>query len=118
MAWEVGFAKKFSAYNKNKCKKFGYFRSFSKNPTWFDCQWISNSKKMTEKFIICLYFSIFNSMLVFRNNPFSTKLTANQKKIELAVKKLDFDTAKPIGNEQITSDFAPVNLNFRLVVIV
>ena len=57
-------------------------------------------------------------MLVFRNNPFSTKLTANQKKIELAVKKLDSDTAKPIGNEQTTSDFAPVNLNFRLVGIV
>ena len=57
-------------------------------------------------------------MLVFGNNPFSTKLTSNQKKVELAEKKLDFDRAKSLGSEQTTSDVAPGNLNFRLVGIV
>ena len=57
-------------------------------------------------------------MLVFGNNPFSTKLTSNQKKVELAEKKFDFDTAKSLGSVQTTSDVAPGNLNFRLVGIV
>jgi hypothetical protein len=73
---------------------------------------------MTNNFILCLYISIFTPLLVFGNNPFSTKLTANQKKVELAEKKLDFDTAKALGNEQITSVVAPGNLKFRLVGIV
>ena len=73
---------------------------------------------MTKNFIFCLYVIIFSPLLVFGNNPFSTKLTANQKKVELAEKKLDFDTAKALGNEQTTSNVAPGNLNFRLVGIV
>ncbi|MFZ8893696.1 MAG: hypothetical protein ACO20N_00520 [bacterium] len=73
---------------------------------------------MTKNFIFCLYVIIFSPLLVFGNNPFSTKLTTNQKKVELAEKKLDFDTAKALGNEQTTSDVAPGNLNFRLVGIV
>ena len=73
---------------------------------------------MTKKFILCLYVSIFNTLLVFGNNPFSTKLISNYKKIELAEKKLDFDTAKTNSSEQINSDVAPGNLNFRLVGIV
>jgi len=73
---------------------------------------------MTKNFILYLYVIIFNPLLVFGNNPFSTKLTANQKKVELAEKKLDFDTAKALGNEQTTSNVAPRNLNFRLVGIV
>jgi len=73
---------------------------------------------MTKNFILYLYVIIFNPLLVFGNNPFSTKLTANQKKVELAEKKLDFDTAKALGNAQTTSNVAPRNLNFRLVGIV
>ncbi len=73
---------------------------------------------MTKNFILCLYVIIFDTLLVFGNNPFSTKLTSNQKKVELAEKKLDFDTAKSLGSEQTTSDVAPGNLNFRLVGIV
>lgn len=73
---------------------------------------------MTKNFIFCLYVIIFSPLLVFGNNPFSTKLTTNQKKVELAEKKLDFDTAKALGNEQTTSNVAPRNLNFRLVGIV
>ncbi|MFZ9112511.1 MAG: hypothetical protein ACO4CF_01620 [bacterium] len=73
---------------------------------------------MTKNFIFCLYVIIFSPLLVFGNNPFSTKLTTNQKKVELAEKKLDFDTAKALGNEQTTSNVAPGNLNFRLVGIV
>ena len=73
---------------------------------------------MTKNFILCLYVIIFNPLLVFGNNPFSTKLTSNQKKVELAEKKLDFDRAKSLGSEQTTSDVAPGNLNFRLVGIV
>jgi len=73
---------------------------------------------MTKNFILYLYVIIFNPLLVFGNNPFSTKLTTNQKKVELAEKKLDFDTAKALGNEQTTSNVAPRNLNFRLVGIV
>ena len=73
---------------------------------------------MTKNFILCLYVIIFNPLLVFGNNPFSTKLTSNQKKVELAEKKLDFDTAKSLGSVQTTSDVAPGNLNFRLVGIV
>ncbi|MGA0260129.1 MAG: hypothetical protein ACO3NI_08240 [bacterium] len=45
-------------------------------------------------------------------------MTTNQKKVELAEKKLDFDTAKALGNKQTTSVVAPGNLNFRLVGIV
>jgi len=73
---------------------------------------------MTKNFIFCLYVIIFSPLLVFGNNPFSTKLTTNQKKVELAEKKLDFDTAKALGNEQTTSVVAPGNLNFKLVGIV
>ena len=73
---------------------------------------------MTKNFILCLYVIIFDTLLVFGNNPFSTKLTSNQKKVELAEKKLDFDTAKSLGSVQTTSDVAPGNLNFRLVGIV
>ena len=73
---------------------------------------------MTKNFIFCLYVIIFSPLLVFGNNPFSTKLTTNQKKVELVEKKLDFDTAKSLGNKQTTSDFDPGNLNFRLVGIV
>ncbi len=73
---------------------------------------------MTKNFILCLYVIIFNPSLVFGNNPFSTKLTSNQKKVELAEKKFDFDTAKSLGSVQTTSDVAPGNLNFRLVGIV
>jgi len=73
---------------------------------------------MTKNFIFCLYVIIFSPLLVFGNNPFSTKLTTNQKKVELAEKKLDSDTAKALGNEQTTSNDAPGNLNFRLVGIV
>ena len=73
---------------------------------------------MTKNFILCLYVIIFNSLLVFGNNPFSTKLTSNQKKVELAEKKFDFDTAKSLGSVQTTSDVSPGNLNFRLVGIV
>jgi hypothetical protein len=73
---------------------------------------------MTKNFIFCLYVIIFSPLLVFGNNPFSTKLTTNQKKVELAEKKLDFDTAKALGNEQTTSNVAPGNLNFTLVGIV
>ena len=73
---------------------------------------------MTKNFILCLYVIIFNPSLVFGNNPFSTKLTSNQKKVELAEKKFDFDTAKSLGSVQSTSDVAPGNLNFRLVGIV
>ena len=73
---------------------------------------------MTKNFIFCLYVIILSPLLVFGNNPFSTKLTTNQKKVELAEKKLDFDTAKALGNEQTTSNVAPGNLNFRLVGIV
>ena len=73
---------------------------------------------MTKKFILCLYVSIFNTLLVFGNNPFSTKLISNHKKNELAEKKLDFDTAKTNSSEQTTSDVASRNLNFRLVGIV
>ena len=73
---------------------------------------------MTKNFIFCLYVIILSPLLVFGNNPFSTKLTTNQKKVELAEKKLDFDTAKALGNEQTASDVAPGNLNFRLVGIV
>ncbi|RZO46164.1 MAG: hypothetical protein EVA80_04660 [Proteobacteria bacterium] len=73
---------------------------------------------MTKNFILCLYVIIFNPLLVFGNNPFSTKLTSNQKKVELAEKKFDFDTAKSLGSVQTTSDVAPGNLNFRLVGIV
>jgi len=73
---------------------------------------------MTKNFILCLHVIIFNPLLVFGNNPFSTKLTTNQKKVELVEKKLDFDTAKSLGNKQTTSDFDPGNLNFRLVGIV
>ncbi|MFZ8919114.1 MAG: hypothetical protein ACO20P_06635 [bacterium] len=73
---------------------------------------------MTKNFIFCLYVIIFSPLLVFGNNPFSTKLTTNQKKVELAEKKLDSDTAKALGNEQTTSVVAPGNLNFRLVGIV
>ncbi len=72
---------------------------------------------MTKNFIFCLYVIIFSPLLVFGNNPFSTKLTTNQKKVELAEKKLDFDTAG-LGNEQTTSPGAPGHLNFRLVGIV
>ena len=73
---------------------------------------------MTKNFIFCLYVIIFSPLLVFGNNPFSTKLTTNQKKVELAEKKLDSDTAKSLGIEQTASDVAPGNLNFRLVGIV
>ena len=73
---------------------------------------------MTKNFILCIYVSIFTPFLVFGNNPFSTKLISNHKKIELAEKKLDFDTAKTNSSEQINSDVAPGNLNFRLVGIV
>ena len=73
---------------------------------------------MTKNFIFCLYVIIFSPLLVFGNNPFSTKLTTNQKKVELVEKKLDFDTAKALGNEQTTSNVAPGNLNFKLVGIV
>ena len=73
---------------------------------------------MTKNFIFCLYVIIFSPLLVFGNNPFSTKLTTNQKKVELPEKKLDFNTAKALGNEQTTSNVAPGNLNFRLVGIV
>ena len=73
---------------------------------------------MTKNFILCLYVTIFNPLFVFGNNPFSTKLTSNQKKVELAEKKFDFDTAKSLGSVQTTSDVAPGNLNFRLVGIV
>jgi hypothetical protein len=73
---------------------------------------------MTKNFILYLHVIIFNPLLVFGNNPFSTKLTTNQKKVELVEKKLDFDTAKSLGNKQTTSDFDPGNLNFRLVGIV
>ena len=73
---------------------------------------------MTKNFIFCLYLIIFSPLLVFGNNPFSTKLTTNQKKVELPEKKLDFNTAKALGNEQTTSNVAPGNLNFRLVGIV
>ena len=73
---------------------------------------------MTKNFIFCLYVIIFSPLLVFGNNPFSTKLTTNQKKVELAEKKLDFDTAKALCNEQTTSVVAPGNLNFKLVGIV
>ena len=73
---------------------------------------------MTKNFKLCLYVIIFNPLLVFGNNPFSTKLTSNQKKVELAEKKFDFDTAKSLGSVQTTSDVAPGNLNFRLVGIV
>jgi len=60
---------------------------------------------MTKNFIFCPYVIIFSPLLVFGNNPFSTKLTTNQKKVELAEKKLDFDTAKALGNEQTESGF-------------
>ncbi len=73
---------------------------------------------MTKNFILCIYVSIFNPFLVFGNNPFSTKLISNHKKIELAEKKLDFDTAKTNSSEQTTSELASRNLNFRLVGIV
>ncbi|MGA0125629.1 MAG: hypothetical protein ACO3LN_07770 [bacterium] len=73
---------------------------------------------MTKNFIFCLYVIIFSPLLVFGNNPFSTKLTTNQKKVELAEKKLDSDTAKSLGIEQTASDVAHGNLNFRLVGIV
>ena len=73
---------------------------------------------MTKNFIFCLYVIIFSPLLVFGNNPFSTKLTTNQKKVELAEKKLDFETNKALGKEQTTSNVAPGNLNFRLVGIV
>ncbi|MEK9763952.1 MAG: hypothetical protein VW729_14830 [Deltaproteobacteria bacterium] len=73
---------------------------------------------MTKNFILCIYVSIFNPFLVFGNNPFSTKLIYNQKKVELAEKKLDFDTAKTNSSEQINSDVAPGDLKFRLVGIV
>ena len=73
---------------------------------------------MTKNFILCIYVSIFNPFLGFGNNPFSTKLISNHKIIELAEKKLDFDTAKTNSSEQINLDVAPGNLNFRLVGIV
>ena len=66
---------------------------------------------MTKTFILCLYVSYVYPLLVFRNNPFSTKLISNKKKLGLEKAILN-------GSEQLTSDVSPGNLNFKLVGIV
>ncbi|MAA69614.1 MAG: hypothetical protein CL915_12860 [Deltaproteobacteria bacterium] len=73
---------------------------------------------MTKTFILCLYVSYVYHLLVFRNNPFSTKLISNKKKIEFTKKKLGLEKAILNGSEQLTSDVSPGNLNFKLVGIV
>ena len=85
MAWKVGITEKSSVCERDECKKFGNLRCFPKNSDWFDSPRVSNFTAMTKKLYHSLpLVSIGYPLLIFVRDPFSTKLTYNQKKNELA----------------------------------
>ena len=74
MAWKVGITKNSSVCNKNKFKKFGNLRCFSKYSNCFDSPGISNFTVMIKKLISFFAVSIGYPLLILGKDPFSTKL--------------------------------------------
>ena len=73
---------------------------------------------MTKKLISFFAVSIGYPLLILGRDPFSTKLTYNQKKNDLAEQQLNFEKTKLNEREQLTSNEVLGKISFRVVVIV